>query len=60
MQKYKGMYRRKTREICKYIGYCRHQGVPQGRKKLHCGTPFLMARNLSDYRFCCLFALADL
>ena len=30
-----------------------YQGVPQGRKKLHCGTPFLMVRNLSDFSFCC-------
>lgn len=48
MQKYKGMYGRKTREIYKYISYCTPQGVPQGRKKLHCGTPFLIVRNLSD------------
>ena len=60
MQKYKRRYRRKTREICKYIGYCTHQGVPQGRKNLHCGTPFLMVRNLSDYGFYCPFALTDL
>ena len=37
-----------------------HQGVSQGRIKLTCGTPFLMVRNLSDYRFCCNFILACL
>ena len=37
-----------------------HQGVPQGRMKLTCGTPFLMVRNLYDYRFYCSFALAGL
>ena len=37
-----------------------HQGVSQGRMKLTCGTPFLMVRNLSDYRFYCSFALAGL
>ena len=37
-----------------------HQGVPQGRKKLHCGTPFLMVRNLSDFSFCCSLSVAYL
>ena len=37
-----------------------HQGVLQRRLKLHCGTPFLMVRNLSDYRFYCSFAFGDL
>ena len=30
---------------------CTHKGVPQGRNKFHCGTPFLMVRNLSDFGF---------
>ena len=29
-------------------------------KKLHCGTPFLIVRNLSDFRFYCKFTFADL
>lgn len=37
-----------------------HQGVSQGRMKLTCDTPFLMVRNLSDYRFCCSFAFGNL
>ena len=37
-----------------------YQGVPQGRKKLHCGTPFLMVRNLSDFSFCCSLSVAYL
>ena len=36
-----------------------HQGVTQGRKKLHCGTPFLMVRNLSDFRFYSVFTLIE-
>ena len=40
--------------------YCIHQGVPQGRKKLHCGTPFLMVRNLSDFGFCYGLSIAYL
>lgn len=39
---------------------CTHKGVPQGRNKLHCGTPFLMVRNLSDYGFYCSFTFGDL
>ena len=37
-----------------------YQGVPQGRKKLHCGTPFLMVRNLSDFGFCYRLSVAYL
>lgn len=37
-----------------------HQGVSQGRMKLTCDTPFLMVRNLSDYRFCCSFTFGNL
>ena len=37
-----------------------HQGVSQGRMKLTCDTPFLMVRNLSDYRFYCSFTFGDL
>ena len=36
------------------------QGVPQFRIKLHCGTPFLMVRNLSDYRLNSGFVFADI
>ena len=36
-----------------------HQGVPQRSKKLHCGTPFLMVRNLSDFRFYSVFTLIE-
>ena len=39
---------------------CTHKGVPQGRNKLHCGTPFLMVRNLSDFGFCCRLSVAYL
>ena len=30
------------------------------RKKFHCGTPFLMVRNLSDFNFCCSLSVAYL
>jgi hypothetical protein len=37
-----------------------HQGVPQWGNKLHCGTPFLMVRNFSDFGFYGRFAWVDL
>ena len=37
-----------------------HQGVLQRRLKLHCGTPFLMVRNLSDFIFYGVFMLTEL
>ncbi len=49
------MRKRKSRllnhRIEKIMGNFTHQGVLQGRLKLHCGTPFLMMRNLSDFGF---------
>ncbi len=49
------MRKRKLRllnhRIEKIMGNFTHQGVLQGRLKLHCGTSFLMVRNLSNYRF---------
>ena len=56
---------RKKRELYTYQrqkikNNCTHRGVPQGRKKLHCGTPFLMVRNLSDFSFCCSLSVAYL
>lgn len=55
------MFRKKQKlYICKKRkirnGYT-HQGVLQGRLKLTCGTPFLLVRNLSDFRCYCSFAL---
>ena len=41
-----------THQRQKIKNNCTHKGVPQGRNKLHCGTPFLMVRNLSDFGFC--------
>ena len=49
-----------THQRQKIKNNCTHKGVPQGRNKLHCGTPFLMVQNLSDFGFCCGFAFADL
>ena len=40
-----------THQRQKIKNNCTHKGVPQGRNKLHCGTPFLMVRNLSDFGF---------
>lgn len=31
-----------THQRQKIKNNCTHKGVPQGRNKLHCGTPFLM------------------
>ena len=39
---------------------CTCQGVLQGRTKLRCGTPFLLVRNLSDFRCYCCFAYTSL
>lgn len=61
------MRKRKPKMLNHRIGKVRklqsvftHQGVLQGRKKLHCGTPFLMARNLSYLEFCGGYTLKDL
>ena len=60
------MRKRKPKMVNHSIGKVRklqsvftYQGVPQGRKKLHCGTPFLMVRNLSDFRFYSVFTLIE-
>ena len=49
-----------THQRQKIKNNCTHKGVPQGRKKLHCGTPFLMVRNLSDFGFCYGLSIAYL
>ena len=61
------MRKRKPKMVNHSIGKVRklqsvftHQGVLQGRKKLHCATPFLIARNLSAFRFYCDLTFADL
>lgn len=55
------MFRKKQKlYICKKRkirnGYT-HQGVLQGRLKLTCGTPFLLVRNLFNFRCYCSFTL---
>ncbi len=40
------------------VTHCTLQGVPQGRTKLTCDTPFLLVRNLSVFRFYCGITLA--
>lgn len=49
-----------THQRQKIKNNCTHKGVPQGRNKLHCGTPFLMVRNLSDFGFCYRLSVAYL
>ena len=49
-----------THQRQKIKNNCTHKGVPQGRNKLHCGTPFLMVRNLSDFGFCYGLSIAYL
>ena len=49
-----------TKKILNLIMHYTLQGVPQFRIKLHCGTPFLMVRNLSDYRLNSGFVFADI
>ena len=56
----KRIHKHKIKKALNLTVFYTHQGVSQGRRKLHCGTPFLMVRNLSDFEFFCRFAFADL
>lgn len=46
---------RKSKYYISYTSRCTAK-----KKKLHCGTPFLMMRNLSDFGCCGGFVLEDL
>ncbi len=56
----KRIHKHKIKKVLNLTVFYTHQGVPQGRRKLHCGTPFLMVQNLSDFEFFCCFAFTDL
>lgn len=56
----KRIHKHKIKKALNLTVFYTHQGVSQGRRKLHCGTPFLMVRNLSDFGFCCRLSVAYL